>query len=225
MPRVMTIPKGVRGFDANTMLTYDHARAMFDKGYRFAVRYVRRVQGRDGDISKAEIINLHKAGLAVMPVQHVESESSWIPSAEKGKLYGSNAAFGARDAGIGLGTTLWLDLEGVDSSVPAPIVIAYCNNWHDMVADEGYEPGIYVGWRCGLNADQLYYRLKFQSYWAAYNLNKDQEPVIRGVQMKQGVAGGNDIPSIVHFPIDTDKVLGDAKGGLPHAWTPDEWAT
>jgi hypothetical protein len=84
-------------------------------------------------------------------------------------------------------------------------------------------PGLYIGWRCGLTPDQLYYKLKFAHFWAAYNLNNDEEPSVRGVQMKQNAALKSDIPPGMGAPIDTDRVLIDKLGGLPTFWTPDGW--
>lgn len=227
---VQSIPAKARGFDCNRPLTAVEAQKMFDHGYRFAVRYVPRVTGRSHDLSKDEIDHLFAAGLAVMPVQHVESESSWVPSIEKGREYGQGAADYCRSLGIPSKTCVWLDLEGVSTDFLSTIVqrkaaiIAYCNYWHDRVAAAGFTPGIYVGWHAGLNAAELYERLKFSHYWAAYNLNADQAPAKRGVQMRQGAAKAGDVPKGLELSIDTNVVTGDQLGGFPICWAPDEWA-
>lgn len=178
-------PGGIKGFDCNTFVSTDSGRALHALGHRFALRYVRRLQPRSNDLSTAEIENLFKAGLALMPVQHVESESSWLPSDEKGRMFGDNAASSCLALGIPKGVTVWLDLEGVATGTPAEAIVRYCNLWFQRVAAVGYQPGLYVGWHCGLSPEQLYTRLRFQRYWAAYNLNRDQEPATRGVCMKQ----------------------------------------
>jgi hypothetical protein len=217
---------GVKGFDANARVSYDVARKFVDHDYRFAVRYVPRVQAAASDLSSAEVDDLLRAGLAVMPVQHVESESSWTPTDDKGRNYGDAAAYACRVAGLPPGVTVWLDLEGVapraDGTFDAEQITRYCNLWYDAVAAMGFQPGLYVGWHAGLTPDELY-ALKFTRYWSAYNLNADQCPATCGVCMRQHVAGANDVPPDVRFPIDTDTVVGDAKGRVPMVCAPDEW--
>lgn len=221
---VQKIPIGTLGFDCNVTVSPTAARSMAEHGYRFAVRYVRRGPSRPSDVSPEEIAALHHAGLAVMPVQHVESESSWVPSQDKGLAYGNAAVAGACAAGIPFSASLWLDLEGVAVDVPAATVIAYCNAWWTAVDEAGFLPGIYVGWHAGLNATQLYRALKFKQYWAAYNLNRDQYPIVRGIMMKQRAPKPGDVPHGLPFPIDVNVVSGDAFGDLPTAYAPDEWS-
>lgn len=230
MGKVLPIPVNTRGFDCNRPVTALEADAFFALGYRFAVRYVPRIQAKSHDLSKDEIDHLLAGGLAVMPVQHVESESSWTPSLTKGDQYGRVAAAYSHTIGVLEKTCVWLDLEGVSTDfLPSPAerqaaTIAYCNAWYDRVLEGGFTPGIYVGWHAGLSAEQLFRRLKFQHYWGAFNLNRDQEPITRGIQMKQGVPKPADIPPGVKIAIDTNRVVGDKLGGLPLAFAPDEWA-
>lgn len=224
MSSVQTIPANARGFDCNRPLTAVEAQKMFDHGYRFGVRYVARVTPKPNDLSRDEIDHLFAAGLAFMPVQHVESESSWTPTLEMGRVYGSGAVNHCRAVGVLAKTCVWLDLEGVNVATPKADIIAYCNTWFNVVAGAGYTPAIYVGWHAGLNADELFARLKFKHYWAAYNLNADQYPATRGVQMRQGVAKPADVPAGVTLAIDTNVVTGDKLGLFPLAFAPDEWS-
>lgn len=226
MSIVTQIPPGTRGFDCNDPITYSQARRFVesDKQYRFVARYVPRHKPASHDLTDAEVATLLSAGLAVTPVQHVELPD-WIPSIQKAILYGKIAADYALDCGILPGSNLWLDLEEVDKNVPELIIIQYCNTWYDYVSKIGFVPGIYVGYKCGLDANDLYYRLRFKHYWVAYNLNRDEWPIVRGPQMKQGVATyeNGDYPNGVNFQIDTDIVIKDMKGGLPLVTAPDEW--
>lgn len=220
MPNIWTCQGRLQGFDCNVPVGLDSARVFRKTGYKFVVRYVPRLIARSSDLTSKEITNLHLAGLGVMPVQHVESETAWIPSDQKAIEYGRNAAAYCNRIGIAKGTTLWLDLEGVDKATPTQQIIRYCNRWYDLVKAEGYQPGIYIGWHAGLNADELYQRLKFQHYWAAYNLNGDQYPAVRGVCMQQFASRS---PSGVAFPIDSDQIFPDKLGGFPTLFVPDEW--
>ena len=222
--QVVQLPDGSRGFDCNSTVGLEDARAFYERGYRFAVRYVRRDQRHDRDLSGAELQALWDAGLAAMPVQHVESERCWYPTALKGCTNGNVAVEECLRLGFPSGITVWCDLEGTAADSRAADIIAYCNEWFQAVRGAGYLPGLYVGWHCGLTPEALYQQLAFQHYWAAFNLNADQFPAVRGVQLRQHAAGPSDTPVGLPYAIDTDTVQRDKLGGLPTAWAPDGWA-
>lgn len=213
-------PPALKGFDVDQPLTTSACENFRRAGYSFAVRYVRRTKPRSSDISAREVTAIGLGGLGLMLVQHVESAVSWVPSMDKGRAYGDGAVQAATEVGYPKGCTLWLDLEGVAAGVSHSSVISYCNYWHDRVALGGWQPGVYVGWHSGLTADELYRRLKFTRYWAAYNLNADQVPSVRGVCMRQRTQiklAGTD------FSVDPNLVVRDSLGGLPTLAIPDEW--
>lgn len=210
------LPTGSKGFDCNAVVGAATASAFYGRGYRFAVRYVGRVQHKPHDASSSELARLLRAGLSVMLVQHVKSAESWDPEGEKlGRLYGANAARFADHCGYTEGAVLWCDLEGVAVGTPRQVVIDYCNAWHESVESAGYLPGLYVGWRAGLSARDLYYRLRFRRYWSAYNLNRDEYPAVRGVQMRQFAATRADHVPGVAFEIDVNLIGQDALGDSP----------
>lgn len=216
-------PAGIKGFDTDFVVSPTNAHAFFAAGYRFAARYIPRLQPRSGDLSRAEIERFFANGLAVSPVQHVEPEN-WTPTDDKGRQYGATAANYCTLLGVPRGVTVWLDLEGVAIRTPAEQVIRYCNYWFDAVVAWGYEPGVYVGWQPILTGVQLYKRLKFARYWGAYNENADQTPIVRGYCMHQHVAKDGDIPPGVTIPIDTNITMTDHLNGLPTFYAPDEWS-
>lgn len=206
---------GQIGFDVNQTLTASQAAAFKVADYSFAMRYVRRDSRSQNDLSTDEIAVLHAAGIAVSIVQHFGPAEGWVPTEALGIAYGANAATACHEISIPAGVTVWLDLEGVAPTVDAETVIRYANAWYSTVAAAGFEPGIYVGWGNGLTGEQLYKRLHFRRYMAAFNLNSDMAPIVRGVCVKQRAAQGGDRPSGITFPFDVDAVLGDALGGLP----------
>lgn len=213
--RIGSLQNGARGFDANQRITSAQARAFVEHGYSFAVRYVRRSTPHAYDITAGELAGLLGNGLGVMLVQHV-ALPGWIPSGALGSSYGITAAAEATRAGLPHGVHLWCDLEGVRDGVPALDVIDYCNNWHRWVSDAGFRPGLYVGDSCGLSAVNLYRRLRFDSYWSAYNLNRDRHPIVRGVQMRQFAATLEDlVPGFTNQTMDVDVIHADALGGTP----------
>lgn len=222
--QVVQLPEGCKGFDANAIIGAEDARAFYERGYRFAVRYIRRQPRHAFDVSPGEIQALHDAGLAFMPVQHVESESAWTPNAVKGSSNGNVAVEECLRLALPHGVTVWCDLEGVAGGTVVADVVAYCQQWFQSVRAAGFLPGLYIGWHCGLTPDELYHALAFQHYWGAFNLNADQIPSVRGLQMRQHVAGLHEIPHGLRYPIDTDTVQRDKLGGLPTAWAPDAWA-
>jgi hypothetical protein len=182
------------------------------------VRYVGRVQQKPQDASSLELSRLLAAGLSVMLVQHVKSAESWDPEgAALGKVYGRNAALLARACGYALGATLWCDLEGVAVGTPASTIRAYCNAWYDAVLAGGYSPGSTSAGTPGLSAYELYWRLKMRRFWSAYNLNKDQYPAVRGVQLRQQAATAKDRVVGVEWlsAIDVNVIQTDALGDSP----------
>jgi hypothetical protein len=218
------LPKGTRGFDLNQPVKSDLARRFHSAGYRFVLRYVPRLQPKSHDLTAAELETLHECGFAVMPVQHVLSETKWQPSADLGRRYGAYAGEYCSMIGVAKATNVWLDLEGVDQDIPSSVVIEYCNIWHDQVAEAGYKPGVYVGWNPGINARDLYYRLRMSAYWGAYNLNRDQQPVVRSIMMKQKLANRAERTLVGFDPFNVDLVVGDLLGDLPLADTPENWS-
>ena len=182
---IKNAPAGMKGFDANEVISASVARQFVEAGYQFAVRYVGRTQMASHDLTAAEANTLLDAGLALMPVQHVEA-GEWMASGELGTTYGRNAAQFTAAIGFPPGVNVWLDLESVSTSASSADVIAYCNNWFGAVAAAGFTPGVYVGWQPMLSNDELYNNLKFQHYWGAYNV--DAVIPVRGWQMKQSPA-------------------------------------
>lgn len=211
-PIIGPLPNGTRGFDANRRITREMAVAFRAQDYEFAMRYVRRVERHDFDITSAEVLTLLEARLGLGVVQHVANDG-WLPRPAIGASYGAVAAEEARRAGVPSGVGMWCDLEGVSGDAEAGDVIAFCNNWHAAVGDAGYDPGLYVGFNAGLTDEQLYNNLAFDRYWSAYNLDHDKYPAIRGVCLRQRAAGPLD--RVPGFPIDfdVDIVQTDALGG------------
>lgn len=212
---ISTLPNGARGFDANSPIDGTTAHKLIDKGFQFAIRYVKRTQAHDYDLSHEERDNILASGLGLMVVQHVAVED-WFPFGTLGTLYGRTAAQETLACGISLGTMLWLDLEGVNVGAKKKDVIEYCNNWHTEVWAAGYQPGLYVGWHAGLTGEELYWKLKFRHYWGAYNLNVDNKPTVRGLQMQQIAAKQSDlVDGFTKENLDVDIIHADAKGETP----------
>lgn len=207
---VQSAPPGAKGFDADTPVSASAAGQFLARGYRFCVRYVARLTPAAGDLTVAEAEGILKAGLALMVVQHVKADTGWTPDGALGNTYGVNAAVFARRAGVPPGVNVWLDLEGVSPAAAAADVIEYCENWHHRVADAGYLPGIYVGWRPGLSGRQLY-ELPFQHYWGAYNVDGASTPACEWC-LKQSPASGGTIAGIGPHAYDDDVTRTDRAG-------------
>lgn len=204
-------PSGVKGFDANTVITAEQADAFWNAGFRFALRYVGRTQMASHDLSADEAAMLLAKGFALMPVQHVLG-GEWMATGDLGTEYGANAAKFSQQIGFPPGVNVWLDLESVSTEAAAADVIAYCNNWHAEVAAAGYVPGVYIGWQPGLSGQQLYNDLKFQHYWAAYNVDGVSTPRPRGYQLIQS-SGGGTIGSLSTDVYDVDTTRTDDEQG------------
>jgi hypothetical protein len=79
---------------------------------------------------------------------------------------------------------VWCDLEGVNPTDSDQQVIDFCDEWYRAVNGAGLNAGLYVGWRTLLSGAQIH-NLPFRHYWSAFNLNADEVPTVRGVQIKQ----------------------------------------
>jgi hypothetical protein len=208
---IQPAPAGVHGFDANTPICSQTAADFYAAGYRFCLRYVGRTQMASYDLTAGEADIILDAGLGLMPVQHV-LDPGWNPTGSLGAQYGANAAKFAQQIGFPPGVNVWCDLECVADDAAASDVVAYCNQWYAGVAAAGYVPGLYVGYQPGLSGGQLYDSLKFQHYWAAYNVDGVSNPEPRGWQMIQSVGSGT-IGDITTESYDADTTQTDGKGG------------
>jgi hypothetical protein len=173
-------------------------------------------------LSSLEAQRILKAGLGIMVVQHVQ-RPGWYPTPIMGTEYGAFAALSCQRIGVPMGTTVWCDLEGVGSENPHDgvdprDVISFLNNWHNQVGSAGYTPGLYVGYDPDLTADQLGRKLYFEHYWGAYNLNRDQIPMPRQLQMTQAL---EKVLDGVRY--DPDTIHADKMGGLPLMLVDAEW--
>src|SRR3954466_10782917 len=92
-----------------------------------------------------------------------------------------------------------------------------------IVSNQELATVTYVGWHCRLTPKQLYQELRFTHYWAAYNLNSDQAPAIRGVQLRQSASKPVDVPPGVVIAFQADVVRTDALGGRPTVVAPENW--
>jgi Domain of unknown function (DUF1906) len=222
MTQVIEVPDGAKGFDCDQALTTVKAQNAVSDGYKFVARYIRRLQSHSYELNAAEAIAILEGGLALFAVQHVESASAWVPSGAKGMQNGKTAVTEARGIGLPAGVSVACDLEGVAAGVSPATIIDYLKQWYAPVKDAGFLPVLYVGWHCGLSADELYHNLPFQRYWSSYNLNSDQFPSVRGVCLEQHAAGDGETPAGI-AQIDTDRADVDTLGGRISVLAPDEW--
>lgn len=155
----------MKGIDTNELID-GYTQSLLDEGYEFAIRYIAREGevGVDNDLTISEAEAILNAGLKLMLVQHVESDTSWTPTPEKGTSYGKNAGRLAKELGFPEGVNIFLDLESVSMSVSSSTVIDYCTNWYNEVDSAGFSPGIYVGANPGISQTELS-NLPFTYYW------------------------------------------------------------
>jgi hypothetical protein len=203
-------PAGVKGFDANVIITPDQADAFWNAGFRFAIRYVGRVEMASHDLAADEAEMLLAKGFGLMAVQHVLG-GEWMATGDLGTEYGTNAARFSQQIGFPPGVNVWLDLESVSTQAATADVEAYCHNWYAAVSAAGYVPGVYVGWQPGLSGEQLY-ALPFQHYWAAYNVDGVSRPHPRGYQLVQS-SGSGSVGSLSTDVYDVDETYVDDEGG------------
>jgi hypothetical protein len=209
---VTEAPDGALGFDADTPLTPTACAGLLAAGMSFGIRYVGFADQRStsDDLTFAEVQDILAAGLALMVVQHVRYPG-WSPSAALGAADGDAAVKHAIAVGVGPGTCLWCDLEGIRGS--AADTIAHANAWTAAVRAGGYDPGVYVGAGVPLTGKQLFEDLTVRRYWKS--LSQVPEVETRGYQMVQ-TAGG----SLAGVSIDRNRIHTDNKGDRPSWFAP-----
>lgn len=204
--RVVSAAPGLKGFDANSIISLNKATTILNSGYSFCARYLSRstTQGPN-DLSFSEANDILNSGLALMAVQHVAAPG-WHPNSELGMEYGTNAALNAVSVGLPKGMNIWCDLEGIAIGTLATDVINYCQSWYAALHNAGYVPGLYVGADCILTGQQLFQDLSFQHYWKSLS----RTPIVekRGFQIIQ-----NRETRIFNVDVDIDITQNDNLGG------------
>jgi hypothetical protein len=205
------------GFDSDTVVSAAVAKEFVSLGYRWCARYVSRGAPEIGDLTSKEIATILDTGLALIVVQHAP-EPNWTPNDAEGLAWGHAAIANIKALGIPPGLSIAKDHEGVDvsgsASIVSAITAAHINTWSNVVEAAGYQPVLYTGFNCGLNAAQLYNNLTLARYWkSASNV---PTPIRRGFCMEQ-----LDINQIIivdgqTFSYDKDAIMADALGGLPN---------
>jgi len=178
------------GFDIDTPVSAKLAGQLHAEGYRFCIRYVSLGgQESSSDLTTAEAKAILGAGLALMAVQHVNS-NGWMPTESLGTLHGKDAAHNADLIGFPRGVNLWMDLEGVNASASVSDVSAYAGAWRKVVLSSGFQPGIYVGAHTNLTWPMLLTDLDYEHYWRS--LSTVPDVAMRGYQMVQWAGRGYD---------------------------------
>jgi len=199
MATTISIPNGSIGFDyCSSRLSYTQAKDYAGKGYKFCIRYLPNPRSPGTcDLIASEVDEILASGLWVGAVQHCcedTVDSHFVPTPLMGKEWGQLAAQRSSDAGLSPGTTIWLDLEGVQSGTPTSDILGFCNLWFDQVTQVGFAPGLYVGFDPGLTSQQLYFQLTTKHYWRAPSAAPDV--TCRGYQILQHIlkdAHGNEM--------------------------------
>lgn len=210
---VAPVPVGSILADTDSVISAAVAAELKARGIAGAIRYLSRSTPQQrGDLSAAEAQAIRAAGLGLCAVQHVAAPRRWLPSAERGMVYGAAAVANARACGLPPGVTLALDLEDPAPCAPEA-VIAYVNAWERQIAAGGFEPMLYVGPNCLLDGEQLYWDLRVALYWRSASRVPDIP--MRGYAMAQSLPR-----TLAGIAVDLDTVIGDAMDGCPHWWAP-----
>ena len=165
-------------------------------------QYVGLEHNSSSDISVENLQGILKAGLGLWLVQHC-LYPGWEASAALGRHLGLAARQNAASVGYLSGCHLALDLEGCKSV--GQDVIDYVTSWVNEVRDD-YQPLLYVGYSCGLTAQQLYEAFSgIHRYWSDFG---PRQVSTRGFAVKQHA-------QVLHcgVPVDPDETQEDLLGG------------
>jgi hypothetical protein len=200
---------GARGVDSLPFSqggTAAQARALKATGVDFFVGYL-------GAMNKARLAYVLDAGLAYMPVTF----------AGEYKDGAADEIAQLRALGIPPGTTVWLDLEGLEAWKTDPVeLMRLINNWATDIKAGGWIPGLYVGAPQPLTGAELH-ALKVYRYWLGIGrcidrTGKDAYPAA-GWCMRQDWHGQKTgmLWKDTGVFVDTNSIQCDHLGRLP-AW-------
>ena len=94
---VTRAPAGAQRFDTDTVVDVHQAQQLRAASFAFCLRYLHERRAKVA--APIEATRILHAGLALMPIQHVQCRG-WVLAAEQGTSYGKAAASNAAAAGI-----------------------------------------------------------------------------------------------------------------------------
>jgi len=197
---------------------------------RLATTGVHGIIGYLGAMTKARLATVLAAGLGFMPVTF----------AGEYKDGAADEIAQLRALDIPKGTTVWLDLEGLDAwNTPADKLIALIEAWARDIVGAGYMAGLYVGAPQPLTGKQLYSLKNITRYWLGIGrcVGKDgldaypdcgwcvrqdwhNNPNLASHNLKGGMLWPPkelypNVPEHERVFVDTNGVQADHKGRLP----------
>jgi hypothetical protein len=162
------------GCDTITVMDAVRCQGLRAAGVGFIFRYL-------GSLGPAERDVILASGLGLGLVTYSDAPG-WVPTAEKGAAYAVTDHQHLIAAGIPLGATVMVDLEGVATTASPADVAAFINARSKPLADAGFVPGLYVGYGGGLTSDELYALPHTRHYWRS--LSRVPEPSCGWVMMQ-----------------------------------------
>lgn len=182
--------------------------ALAARGYTGVIRYV-PLPGVDGsgdiDPTELEMILSHPTRFWSCFVQHPRFPG-WKPKECNAEADAMWAAAHAHSAGYGDGVTGYVDLEGMALGTAADEAFAYATLWLSTIADQGFTPGAYWGYRQPIPPERRGL-VGAKTHWSDAGR---REVVGRGCAMHQGQQF-----SMMGMPFDPDEVAADAMGETP----------
>ncbi len=185
--------------------TKEQAKALRASGVEGVVGYL-------GAMNPTRLAYVLEAGLAFMPVTYA---AEYIDGA-------ADEIAQLRALNIPLGTSVWLDLEGMDAWNMEPAKLSgLINRWATDIAKSGWMPCLYVGAPQPLTSADLY-ALKVVRYWLGIGrcidkTGKDSYPscgwCMRQDWHNQGLGMMWKDTGVF---VDTNAIQSDHRGRLPH---------
>ena len=197
---VKPLPFPSWGVDCLTVLDAIRARGLKEAGASFAIRYL-------GDIGPSERDTILSEGLGLSLVTFGHG-SSYDYNGPSGTIEGQNDSKHLDILVIPKGATVWIDLEGVGPQNSWCCVYEWINARAQVLYDNGYDVGLYVGANQPLSADQLWVLPRIHKYWRS--LSRVPEPPC-GFCLSQAYR----TTVIAGTSVDVDYVQYDYKSRLP----------
>jgi hypothetical protein len=153
---VAPAPLFALGIDTIAVLDAVRCQGLKSAGMSYALRYL-------GSLTSAERDLILASGLWLSVVTYGRTDWTGLGT-DLGETDGSSDVDHLTVAGIPMGATVWIDLEGAPVN-EATAITAWLNARSAALKAAGFDVGLYVGAGAGLTAAQLYALPNVDRYW------------------------------------------------------------
>lgn len=132
----------ILGFDTNQPVIA-YASQLYDKGYRFGARYLRRGAAWESNLKKSEAAAMSQAGLHIISVFQHRSNSPSEFTVHNAQIDAGAALARARELGQPKTSAIYFAVDTDITASSVGVMMAYARAFSEIVKEAGYGVGVY----------------------------------------------------------------------------------